>query len=143
MGTSSTTGFYTYSKVTKAVCKVTFNSTTASGNPMVVGILLSGQATLNNPNYPELVELGAKYTTVQSDNPSKTVTVVADVSKFLGLGRDTSPLQAAYNALPGRQLYFHVFLQDLNVNDTINGAQAVIDINYSCVLTDPKQQQGS
>jgi hypothetical protein len=140
MGTTSVNGFYEHCYAENVELDLHATFAGSSNIPTVVGVLLSPESTLTPVEYEQMVEAGANYRILSLYDSKCNIKLRANVSKELGLGKDTSPLQCTNAAGPSRGLYAHVFVapQDGAATDSYPGADITTSILFDTVFVAPR-----
>lgn len=146
MGRDEWATFYDHYTVIGSKCKARFlsPSTNTSTGVGIVGILLKDSNNLLT-NATTIMEQGrTKYkvmTGSSSGTPYQTITKGYSPKRFFGfkdLRDNRATVGAQYGVNPSEQAYFHVYIAPFGGGDDVASVKVLVEVEYKCLLTEPK-----
>lgn len=130
---------YTTYEVIGFKAKLNVSSTVAGGNPICVAF----RKSIKDETYSDIgtiIEKGCKSTVLTSNNAaSRTLVLKGAPRKMLGYtsGLNLVGLTGSSGANPSYPIYLSIYIQDIEGNETVDGVDYVIDIEYIVKVSGP------
>jgi len=123
---------------------VTFTPNASLSAPVFVGISLSDDATFPIASgfgslSTQIENKHTQYAMIPAGAPTKkTFTYHLDVLKFLGRSRYSTDVKASFGSNPTEAAFFAVWSCPADASYTVPAIFTTSNINYTCMLTEPK-----